>query len=200
MPLIRREAGGAAPTPPAPSGEAARRAAARALAQAGDALGLAHALDSETDASVREALLTGLIDIGDPLPLTRFLRSEDAALRVGAAGALRILAQASLPLLPALLADEDPDVRLLATDIAMGLPGETATALLIPVLRDDADENVCAAAVEALCAAGTAAAVPALLALPGRFAANAYLRFSCEAAAAALCGPAPAPAADTRPA
>jgi HEAT repeat protein len=211
MPLIRRGAGG--PPGPADAPEeaihdgggpepaaAARRQAARALAQAGDAAGLAGWLAREADPSVRELLFTGLIGIGDPQPLTALLRSEDAALRVGAAGALRILAPAALRLLPDLLADPDPDVRVLATDIASGLPAAAATSVLIPVLRDDPDENVCAAAVEVLCAIGTADAVPALLALPGRFGGSPFLQFSCAAAVAALRGAAPAMEPGARPA
>ena len=59
------------------------------------------------------------------------------------ADGLRIMAAAALPLLPALLSDPDPDVRVLATEAALGLPGEAATQALIPVLLSDPDANVC---------------------------------------------------------
>jgi HEAT repeat protein len=140
------------------------------------------ALQSPATPAQRARLLTGLIQAGDPAPLARLLRVEDAAVRTGALGALRIMAQSALPLLPALLTDADPDVRVLATEIALGLPGETATEVLIPVLLHDPHQNVCAAAVEVLAEAGTQAAVPALQALAARFPANDFLAFAAAAA------------------
>jgi HEAT repeat protein len=147
---------------------------------------IVEALQSAASPAERARLLNGLIQAGDPAPLARLLRAEDAAVRAGALGALRIIAPAALPLLPALLTDPDPDVRVLAAEIALGLPGETATEVLIPVLLHDPHQNVCAAAVEVLAEAGTQAAVPALQALAARFPANDFLTFAAAAAAARL--------------
>jgi HEAT repeat protein len=171
MPL-RRAAGDAAPAP--------------RQAPAGDPEALAAAFQSAANPAERARLLSGLIQAGDPAPLARLLRAEDAAMRAGALGALRIIAPAALPLLPALLTDADPDVRVLATEIALGLPGEIATGVLIPVLLHDTHQNVCAAAVEVLAEAGTSAAVPALHALAARFPGNDFLAFAAEEAAGRL--------------
>jgi HEAT repeat protein len=171
MPL-RRAAGDAAPAPQE--------------APAGGPEALTAALQSAASPAERARLLSVLIQAGDPAPLARLLRAEDAAVRAGALGALRIIAPAALPLLPALLTDADPDVRMLATEIALGLPGETATGVLIPVLLNDPHQNVCAAAVEVVAEAGTAAAVPALHALAARFPGNDFLAFAAAEAAGRL--------------
>jgi HEAT repeat protein len=155
-------------------------------APAGDPEALAAMLESAASPAERARLLSALIRAGDPAPLARLLRAEDAALRAGALGALRVMAPAALPLLSALLTDSDPDVRLLATEIALGLPGEAATGALIPVLLHDPHPNVCAAAVEVLAEAGTDAAVPALHALAARFPGNDFLAFAASEAAGRL--------------
>jgi HEAT repeat protein len=133
-------------------------------------------------------LFTRLIEAGDPRPVANLLRSENAALRSAAADGLRMMSAAALPLLPALLRDPDPDVRVLATEAALGLPDEAATQALIPVLLSDPDANVCGAALEVLAEIGTPAAIPALRGLCARFPDNPFLPFACEAALARLDG------------
>jgi HEAT repeat protein len=151
-----------------------------------DAHILVEELGAGSDTQRREMLFTRLIEAGDPRPVADLLRSENAALRSAAADGLRIMAAAALPLLPALLSDPDPDVRVLATEAALGLPGEAATQALIPVLLSDPDANVCGAAVEVLAEVGTSAAIPALRALCDRFPHNPFLPFACDAALARL--------------
>ena len=197
MPLVRRD------PPPAAAGTAVeelvaaladadparRREAARALGAAGgDPAPLARALATERDPAVREALFTGLIRLGAAAPLLPFLRVEDAALRSAAVEALQDLPDQVRPHMPALLDDADPDVRLLAAEVARGLPAEEATRLLCARLEVEPHRNVCAACVEVLAEAGTPAALPTLHALAARFADDPFLPFACAAAIARIGG------------
>jgi HEAT repeat protein len=195
VPLIRRDPPAA--RPPSPRGEEAA-ADGEALVEAQvlvearglvEAQALVDALGVESDPRRREMLFTRLIEAADPRPVAALLRSENAALRSAAADGLRIMAAAALPLLPALLADPDPDVRTLAIEAALGLPGEAATQALIPVLLSDPDANVCGAAVEVLAEVGTPAAIAALRGLCDRFPQNPFLPFACDAALARLDAP-----------
>lgn len=195
MPLVRKPA-----QPPEPArpdlGEALSRlgspdpdvrwAAARAAAALpGSAAALAAALLQERDARVREAMFTSLARMGTHdgmaglLPL---LRSDDAALRTGALDALRVSATGSQALLPQLLADADPDVRILSCELARSLPGELATASLCGLLARETETNVCAAAVEVLAEVGDESALAALEDCGRRFAQVAFLRFAVRLA------------------
>lgn len=199
MPLVRRDPSSVAGPVGSAGAEAfealrhpdpeRRRAAARALGEARAAPApLAAALAAEPDPRVREALLTALVRIGDADPLVPFLRAQDAGLRMGAVAALQNLPQQVLPHLPALLADPDADVRIMAAEVARGLPGEKATALLGPLLAAETHPNVCAAAVEVLSEVGTPQAVAALRVLALRFADDPFLPFAAAAAVARLGG------------
>jgi HEAT repeat protein len=201
MPLVRRDPPSSGPAAQAArsmmepmaalrdADPARRREAARALGEArADPAPLAAALAAEGDPRVREALLTALIRIGDAGVLLPFLRSEDAGLRSAVVEALQDLPGQALPYLPALLADPDPDVRLLAAEVARGLPEEEATRLLCARLSAEVHPNVCAAMVDVLAEAGTPEAVPALRALTVRFASDPFLPFAVTAAVARLGG------------
>ena len=203
MPLIRRDAPS---SPAAPEQEDHRRlltqgspdqrwAAARAMTDAADAPVLAAALGGEADARVRGALLTSLSRSGTAesfdamMPL---LRSDEASARTGALDALRAMPEIVGARLPRLLEDEDTDVRLLACELARGLPGEQATALLAARLRLDSHPNVCAAAVEVLAEVGTAEVLPALEACAARFPEEPFLVFATQAVADRIRSQAPA--------
>jgi HEAT repeat protein len=197
MPLIRRAPPQGCP-PVAPQDEARavaldsadpalRRAAAHAVAEAGTgAAQLAAALAVETEPLVREAMFTALIRLGDARALLPLLGAADAGLRGGAVGALQSMPAAVEPLLPALLADPDTRLRIHAAEIARGLPGEVATALLATRLVVETDPNAAAAAVDVLAEIGTAAAVPALRALAARCTEEPFLRFAVREALARL--------------
>jgi HEAT repeat protein len=194
MPLIRKDAS----TTPAPSGEEALRrlaegttderwAAARALG-GGDARAvraLASALPDEPDRRVREAILTGLARAGTAealdavLPL---LRSDDAERRTAALDAMRAMPGATLLRLPELLDDADPDVRLLACELARQAPGDQAQDLLCALLERDPEVNVCAAAVEVLAEVGDARALPALQRCAERHGGAPFLGYAIKAA------------------
>jgi HEAT repeat protein len=197
MPLIRKDPTG--PTEP-PRGDLltdlvsgnadARWAAARALAAlAHQAPALGRALATETDLRVRETILTGLSRAATPEAVAAVLphlRADDAQLRSGALAALQAMPEAVQPHLAALLADADPDVRLMACEIARSLSSDAATPLLCDLLDRETHLNVCAAAVEVLAEVGGAAALPALARCAVRFAEAPFLTFAIRAATARI--------------
>jgi len=195
MPLIRKPAGADAATSSSAAdpfaslikGDAgARRAAARSLANLpGGIKALGKAVAAEGDFSVREAIFTSLARSGDLASVEAVLphlRSDDANLRTGALDALRAMPDAVRPMLPALLADTDPDVRLLVCEIVRGLDPRDATPMMIELLDRETEVNVCASAVDVLAELGGSDAVPALRRCAGRFSGEQFLRFSIEAA------------------
>jgi len=106
-----------------PDGDA-RRAAAHALPPYPEAaVALAERLEVEAEQRVRSALFSGLLDIGGveaTALLANFIRSPDAGLRGGAVECLKRLGAEAVKALDALLDDPDPDVRLLAIEVARG--------------------------------------------------------------------------------
>lgn len=200
MPLIRKDAAGAPPPAQAfdrrgdltSADTEARWNAARLLAKDPSsvaALGAALAVESEP--RVREALFTSLAHIQTPEAVAAILphiRSPDAAVRAGALDALGAIPQAAESELPKLLADPDPDVRLLVCDIVRRLPGPVATRLLCNLLEREDQANVCGAAVEALSEVGDETALPVLAACAARFSAEPFLAFSIEVARRRMAG------------
>jgi HEAT repeat protein len=174
-----------------------RRLAARTLAtQPDSAPALGAALASEADPRVREAILTGLTRIASPEAVAAVLphlRAQDSRLRIEALDALRAMPEAVRPHLATLLADPDPDVRLLSCEIARGLSLQQATPLLCDLLDRETEPNVCAAAVEVLAEVGAASALPALTRCAERFAHDPFLTFAIRAARARI-GAAPSTA------
>lgn len=161
-------------------GDAERRwQAARTLGdEPGAVTALGDALAVERDPRICEAIFTSLIRLRGPeaaAVLLPFLRSEDAALRNGAIEALQSMPVAVMPKMPALLADSDPDVRLLAAELARMMPADTATMLLCQNLDVETHPNVCGAVVEVLAEVGTKAAAPALRRARDRFASDPFL-------------------------
>lgn len=195
MPLIRKNA---ASTPPPPADPAAvldalvrgngdeRWTAARACAHVrGGAEALAAALRTETDARVREAMFTSLATIASPASIEAMiaaLRTDDANLRSGALDALCSVPQLAADYLPALLQDDDSDVRVLCCEIARGLPGDVATPLLCSLLSRETEANVCAAAVDVLAETGNSQALPALDQCAARFPDIPFLVFAIRVA------------------
>ena len=170
----------------ADSNPVARRWAARDLAAFPEAAAaLVARLAKETDAAVREAILTSLTLIGNRAAvegLVECLRSEDASLRNEAIEAMKNLPEAVAPIMAGLLADPDPDVRIFAVNILESLRHPDVEQWLIEVIRKDEHVNVCATAVDLLGEVGTEAAVPALEALKARFPDEPYIVFTADLA------------------
>jgi HEAT repeat protein len=203
MPFIKRDALGPPPGPDAPdaavliaslgSADAESRwSAARALAGQPAALpALAAALAGETVPRVREAIMTALMRIGGEASvqvLLPYLRSQDAQLRAAATETLQALPAAVSPFMPALLADAESDVRLLAAELARNMPAAAATRLLCALLEHERHPNVCAAAIDVLAEVGTRDALVPLRRCAERFAGTPFLPFAVSVAMARISG------------
>jgi HEAT repeat protein len=196
MPLIRKPAAPPAPQPLDPSAVRDRLArgsdeerweAARAFPDSGESPWvLGGALEREEDSRVREAMFTSLARMAtaDSVEVVLpFLRSDDAQLRTGAADSLHAMRALIAPYMPGLLADADADVRMLACELARGLPGDEPARWLAALLDTETHPNVCAASVEVLAEIGGTDALPALDRCAERFRDTPFLVFSIQFAA-----------------
>jgi HEAT repeat protein len=168
-----------------------RRAAARDLIAFRDAAipALAARLQAETSPSVRAAILTTLshIDTAEAAAaIAPLLASQTASWRTAAIDALRAMPLAAAGTARDLLRNPDPDVRIMAIEVLRGCADPHVPRWLAEVLTRDANQNVCAAAVDVLAEIGTADVLDAVTALLVRFPTNAFLRFACAAAATRL--------------
>ena len=194
MPLIRKTSDSQAALPeksPAAKilieGSAEERwAAARAAADApSGAHILGEALLGEKDNRVREAIFTSLVRIGSEEAVDAIvphLRSDDANLRTGALDALRAMPKAVPPRIRRLLSDSDPDVRVLACDLARTMPAADANSVLCELLETERNANVCGAAVDVLAETGLQECLPALARCAARFPDDPFLAFSIKIA------------------
>ena len=151
---------------------------------------LGEAAAREPDARVREAMFTSLARIGSEAAVAALLahmRADDSGHRTGAMDALKSMPSALAPAVARLLHDPDPDVRILACELARELPAAEAAAALGPVLEPDAELNVCAAAVEVIAECGSPADLIALDRCGARFA-DPFLAFAIRAASDRLAG------------
>ncbi|MGB1092390.1 MAG: HEAT repeat domain-containing protein, partial [Oceanobacter sp.] len=122
-------------------------------------------LKQETSSSVRQVILTSLTHIGDQIAvqgLANCLRLEDAALRNEAIEAMKQLPDQVAQVVPELLRDEDPDVRIFTVNILESLCHQDVEDWLIEVLEQDDHLNVINTAIDLLGEVGTEAAVEAL--------------------------------------
>ena len=193
MPLIRRGPPGAPDSQPKETDPAAglfaadpatRWKAARALGEDPSSVPqLSKALATESSPQVREAIFTSFVLIrtdASARAAAEFMRSEDASLRSGALDALAAMPELSQALLPALLADMDPDVRILSCELARSMTPEAATRVLVFLLQSETEVNVCGAAVDVLAELGTPDAVAPMLACKSRFPDEAFLGFAID--------------------
>lgn len=163
-----------------------RRWAARDLVECPDAASaLSSRLAVEHDLSVREVIFTTLVRIGVPSSvdtLIECLRSDDASLRNEAVEAMKQLPDAVVPFMSRLLADPDPDTRILTVNILESLRHPNVEAWLIDVVTEDPHVNVCGTAVDLLAEVGTVNATEAINALKARFPDEPYIQFSANVA------------------
>lgn len=146
---------------------------------------LATALRTESDARVREAIFSSLARFDSresAEALLSALRSDDAMLRSGALDAMRVMTQGLVDLLPAMLADDDVDVRILSCELARGLPNSQGASLLYPLLDRETDVNVCAAAIDVITEIGGPDAVAPLTRCAKRFENSPFLIFAATIA------------------
>ena len=163
-----------------------RRWAARDLVDCpGSSAVLVARLPLETDAAVREVILTTLTRMGDSTAvagLVQCMRSEDAALRNEAIEAMKLLPDAVAPIMRELLADPDSDMRIFAVNILESLKHPDVELWLREVIERDPHINVCATAVDLLGEVGSSAALTSLQQLKVRFADQAYIAFAADLA------------------
>jgi HEAT repeat protein len=149
---------------------------------------LCSALVIEPQESVRESILTALIRIGTKpaaaglLPL---LNSEDAGLRNGAIEALKTMPEAVAERVDDIFSGSS-DVRIFGVEILGALGHPDSPRLLMRIIAEDSELNVCAAAVEALAECGDATAAAPLSALLVRFPNEPFLEFSVGMALARI--------------
>jgi HEAT repeat protein len=167
-----------------PDADVRWRAARDAAELDGGEAALSAALGTEKDSRVREAMFTSLARLGTPAAAEAVisrLRSDDANLRTGALDALHIMVPQVQTLLPSLLTDPDSDIRILSCELARHLESAEATQLMCRVLDNDAEANVCAAAVEVLAEVGGPEALLSLQNCAVRFEATPFLSFAIQA-------------------
>lgn len=183
-PLAPRAANAAGATTPLPA--AARRQALRALATTeGGAARLVEQLQQEHDRSVREAGFTALLQAPGPATvqaLLPLLRSDDAGLRNGALDVLAHLPEPTAAAIDGLLADADPDVRILTVNLLQELQHPGVLGWLLGVLAQEPQVNVVAAAVEVLTELADPRATAPLRAARERFADEPFLAFAIDLA------------------
>lgn len=171
---------------------AVRRAAALALSRhPGSAAALGARLVVDPDRAVQDAILEALVRVGDGdavRALLPGLRTDDAAVRNGVVEALAAMPQGVGPFMPMLLADPDPDVRILALDVLQVLPDARANDWLAHVLAHDGHVNVCAAAVDRAAEMGGPDLVPLLRALCTRFPGEPFVAFAVRTAILRITG------------
>jgi HEAT repeat protein len=192
MPLIRSKSGAAGPDDVGTSAPSLvstspeeRWAAARTAGVPADIPALARALACEGDNRVREAIFTALAKIAtaeSALAVLPYLRSDEANARTSALDALRAMPYAAQPHLAALLADDDPDVRLLACDLGRNIGDAEGQRLLCALLDAEPRADVCAAAVEVLTEIADLSALPALSRCASRFPRDPFLGFAIAVA------------------
>jgi hypothetical protein len=198
MGLLRTSAAAPAPPPAPPESNerlldllvrgdgTERRHAARALSRdPAVALVLAARLEDEQMPDVRDALFDSLVTIGGIQTaglIAGLLRSADASVRGGAVEALKQMRDDAVPVLDALLDDQDSDTRLLAVEVTRTWPSSLAVPRLRHVIENDPHVNVCGAAVDVATEVGTSDLLPALASLRNRFASEQFLVFAVDVA------------------
>jgi HEAT repeat protein len=156
------------------------------------------ALAREQSPAVREALFSALARLASPQAVEAvlpFLRSDDAQARANASDAVLAMKSAAWPYLPALLRDQDSDVRVLACNLVREMPQDEAVRLLCERVDAETEPNVCAAVVEVLAEIGGAEALPALTRCAARFGATPFLAFTIKIAIDRVRSQAPGPRA-----
>lgn len=199
MGLVRRDDADrpddAAPDPPLPDmliqllddvDPNRRRESALRLGGAPEAVGaLLDRVHVERDPVVLDAILNTLAAHDTEqvaAGLIGHLASDDADVRTAVAEALATMRQSMPPMLPQLLADPDPDVRILTATVMGGLNHPEALSWLAEMIRHDRHPNVVSAAIDALLPSVGAEHLALFHQARDRFPDDPFIRFVVEAA------------------
>jgi HEAT repeat protein len=140
---------------------------------------------TEPDRAVREVALTELADL-DTVEIARalvpYLRADEAGLRNAVLEALRVMPKAVPDLIPELLRDADPDVRILAAMALVNSPHRQTREWLETALSGEQHPNVVSALLEAWLPLVDQAALPLLRLLRERFPDDPFITFVAERA------------------
>jgi HEAT repeat protein len=109
------------------------------------------------------------------------LRTAAFSLRNSAVEALALVPETA-DLVPELLVDPDPDVRVLCLMVLASLRDPRVPGWLLEVVEHDRDANVCGCAVDVLAEVGDLGNHDALKALPARFPDDPFLPFAVQSA------------------
>jgi HEAT repeat protein len=160
-----------------------RREAAAALIDTPEAKQLlAELVAVETDNVVREAMLTAIIgsdDMTAARTLAGLLRTDDAALRNAVADTLGQM-PAAAGLIDELLADSDPDVRVMTVMLLRSLHLPEVPGWLLEVVASDTDANVVGGALGELGEVGDPTMIPIVEQVAARFPDDPFIAFSAE--------------------
>lgn len=161
--------------------EVRRLAALELASHKGASPVLVACLMAEQSATVRDAIFTSLASMKDPgaIPgLCECLRSENVSLRNGAIDALKLMPEQAVEWIPQLLADPNPDVRILTISILESLKSPEVEGWLVAVLERDTHVNVCGSALDVLAEVASVRSRDAIQAVRERFPSEAYIQFA----------------------
>lgn len=142
-------------------------------------------LEHETDHSVQEAIFTAFeVKGGKQIAhgLVGMLRTENAWLRNAAIETLSKLPDAVATVVPALLNDSDPDVRIFTVNMLGELAHPDVARWLSDVMRHEDEINVVAAAIEVLAEVGSSSDLPLLARAVQRFESDPFIAFAADMA------------------
>ncbi|MEM4644100.1 MAG: HEAT repeat domain-containing protein [Candidatus Methanomethylicaceae archaeon] len=163
-----------------------RRWAARDIAgfpEASEAL--IQALKREPDISVREVIVSSLLQIGDGIAiegLLQLLKSDDAHLRNASIEALKQVSDKLEPHIEDLLSQEDPDIRIFAVNIMEAFESPRIAKLVARILEEDEDVNVCSAALNLAAQLGEPSLTGSIMRAKERFPEEPYVGFAAAVA------------------
>lgn len=139
----------------------------------------------EKDPAVRQSALSALAEhdtVEIAQALVPMLHSDDAPLRNAVLEALRVMPWAVAQILPELLDDPDPDVRILAGMLMVDSHHHDTRPRLEAALAAEQHPNVVAALLEAYLHIQDAASRPVLTGLRDRFPDNPFLAYTIDTA------------------
>lgn len=163
-----------------------RREAAVALHGVSSAvMPLIDLLRDEPRAEVREAAITSLLAVASDEVIDFFieqLRGDEANRRNEAVYALQQMPDLSANKIKTLLADDEPDVRIMAIDVIRMLTISASALWLRELLETEEHPNVVGVAVDRLCEIGSVEDLETLRTTRDRFSNDPYLQFSIDLA------------------
>ena len=166
-----------------------RRRAAQTVRGADAVPALITALEAENKRVVRAAMFNALRDIGGAAvagALTPLLGSEETDIRNGAVAVMKTLGSDVGDIMPGLLQQDDPDIRIMAIDILQDLGHPSAPDWLETVLKQDLHANVVGAAIDRMVEIGTTDHCDALRSAAERFADDPFISFATDQAIKAI--------------